>query len=170
MWKRVLRRCHPDTGGDHSLFIWVNSVFVHVAGDTFEPSEATRREYEPPRRDPPRHPPRTETADRVQFSHGFASFTELTEHAVAMAADLPQPFAPLLGMLADCVEVGPEDPTLYRAQHVGATYKQMALIAHMSGMSKAQRVRWYRVGEGVPLSQAHAGHLIQRLQEEPEAA
>jgi hypothetical protein len=166
MWKRVLRRCHPDTGGDHSLFIWVRSVFEHVAGATFEAPRSPRREYEPP----PRDPPRTETADRVQFSHGFASFTELTEHAVAKAADLPQPFARLLGMLADCLEVGPEDPTLYRAQHVGATYKQMALIAHMSGMSKAQRVRWYRVGEGVPLSQAHAGHLIQRLQEEPEAA
>jgi hypothetical protein len=87
-----------------------------------------------------------------------------------MAADLPQPFARLLAKLDGRVEVGPGDPTLYRAQHVGATNKQMALIAHMSGMSKAERVRWYRVGEGVPLAQAHAGHVIRRLQEDPEEA
>jgi hypothetical protein len=160
MWRRLLRTVHPDTHGDAGLFVWCTALHEHVVGDAIEP----------PPRDPPRHSPRTENADRIPFSHGFASFTELTAHALAMAADLPQPFGRLLAMLANCVEAGPEDITLYRAQHVGATYRQLALIAHMSGMSKTQRVRWYQVGRSVPLAQAHAGHLIKRLQEEPEAA
>jgi hypothetical protein len=159
MWRKLLRTVHPDTYGAVGLFVWCPALYEHVAGDAIEP----------PRREPPRQSPRTENADRIPFSHRFASFTELTEHAVAMAQEVPQPFARLLAKLADCLEVGPEDPTLYRAQRVGATYKQMALIAHMSGMSKAERVRWYRVGEGVSLAQAHAGLLLKRLQEEPAA-
>jgi hypothetical protein len=30
-------------------------------------------------------------------------------------------------------------------------------------MSKEERVGWYRVAEGIPLSDRHAGHLLSKL-------
>jgi hypothetical protein len=41
----------------------------------------------------------------------------------------------------------------------------LALIAHLAGMSTAQRTRWYRIAESMPMSQRHAGHLISELQQ-----
>jgi hypothetical protein len=151
MWKRVLRRCHPDTGGDHSLFIWVNSVFEHVAGDTFEPPS---REYEPPRR--------TTTTDtpRVPFEED-AILEVLTACALAMAEAVAEPYGYLLRQVADChpAEGGP----LHRQQTQGASYKSLAAIGHRVGMTKAERVQWYRIAEAVPLSQRHAGHIFTKL-------
>lgn len=28
------------------------------------------------------------------------------------------------------------------------------------GMTKAERVKWYRIAESIPLSQRHAGHIL----------
>jgi hypothetical protein len=39
------------------------------------------------------------------------------------------------------------------------------LIAHKTGLSKAERVEWYRIAESVPLGQRHASHIIARLEE-----
>jgi hypothetical protein len=33
----------------------------------------------------------------------------------------------------------------------------------MVGMTKAERVQWYRIAEAIPLSQRHAGHILSRL-------
>ena len=52
-----------------------------------------------------------------------------------------------------------------RACRIGASYKQLALAAHLAGLSKKERAAWYKVAEAVPLSQLHAGHLITRLQQ-----
>jgi hypothetical protein len=32
MWRKLLGRCHPDGGGDHSLFIWCAAVRDAVCG------------------------------------------------------------------------------------------------------------------------------------------
>jgi hypothetical protein len=32
------------------------------------------------------------------------------------------------------------------------------------GMSKPERVQWYRIAEDIPLSQRHAGHILSKLQ------
>jgi len=66
----------------------------------------------------------------------------------------------LLEMLADC-EVLPS-ATGEREQR-GASYKKLAAIGHMVGMTKAERGRWYRIAEAVPLSDRHAGHILGRL-------
>jgi len=26
MWRRLMRRCHPDAGGDEDLFVWVREL------------------------------------------------------------------------------------------------------------------------------------------------
>jgi len=31
MWKRLLRRCHPDLGVDESLYVWSRSLHERVA-------------------------------------------------------------------------------------------------------------------------------------------
>jgi hypothetical protein len=67
----------------------------------------------------------------------------------------------LLEMLEDC-----EAPPLTTGawQQRGASYKSLAAIGHTVGMTKAERGRWYRIAEAVPLSQRHAGHILNELQ------
>ncbi len=43
----------------------------------------------------------------------------------------------------------------------------MAAIAHRLGMSKPERIRWYRIVESVPLSDRHARHILGKLKEGP---
>ena len=45
MWRCLLRRCHPDAGRDHDLFIWSKMLFEHVSGVGLEeaPREAKRK-------------------------------------------------------------------------------------------------------------------------------
>lgn len=98
-WRRLIRRCHPDAGGDSDLFVWVRNLQEHVAGDQIDPP---RREYEPPRRTT------TSESPRVPFEDAFevaSSFDDLTRQAVEMAERVDEPYAGLLKLLADCHEV-----------------------------------------------------------------
>jgi hypothetical protein len=74
-----------------------------------------------------------------------------------------EPYAGVLRLLEDCVEASPYDTVLYRQQRSGATYKQLAAIAHRAGMSKQERIEFYRIGEFIPLTSRHAGHILARL-------
>jgi len=67
----------------------------------------------------------------------------------------------LLEMLEDC-----EAPPLTTGawQQRGASYKSLAAIGYRVGMTKVERGRWYRIAEAVPLSQRHAGHILNELQ------
>lgn len=160
MWRRVLRHCHPDHGGDHDLFIFVNHVYEHVAGDAYEPP---RREYEPPRRGANSDSP------RLEFDPA-SSFTFLTRRALRLAEEVEEPYRSLLLMLGDCQEVSEEGGGLYRMQYVGATFKSLAALGHRAGMDGRTRSRWYEVAQAVPLSQRHCGHIHKRLQEQEDAA
>jgi hypothetical protein len=82
-----------------------------------------------------------------------------------MAARVDGPFAGLLRLLDDCHEVTEYSGPVHRQQHQGATYKSLAAIGHRAGMDKAERTRWHRIAEGIPLSQRHAGHILSRLQD-----
>jgi hypothetical protein len=157
MWRRLLRQAHPDGGGDHDLFIWVRELYEHVSGDAIEPIPREQR------RQPPPHPT---SGDRVPYEAAFqmSSFTAVTNRALELADELPEPYARVLRLLADCFETAEYSPSLYRAQYQGASYKQLAYIAHLSRMSRAERIEWYRIAESVPLSQRHAGHILARLQ------
>jgi hypothetical protein len=160
MWRKLLRVVHPDSGaGDGELFVWCRNLQAYVADDHLEEP--------PPRtgRDPPKHP---KTGERIDYTEAFQradSFEALTRAAVLFADEQPEPYASVLRLLSDCHEATPQDVTLYRAQHVGASYKQVALIAHLVKMSTQERSRFYRIAESIPLSQRHAGHIISRLQD-----
>jgi hypothetical protein len=160
MWRRLLRVVHPDSGaGDHDLFIWTGALYEHVAGDHIEEPEARAR-----RSGPPKHP--KTAGERIDYTEAFQradSFEALTRAAVMYAEEVGEPYASVLRMLSDCHEAPPNDVSSYRAQHVGASYKQLALIAHLAKMSTEERSRWYRISESIPVSQRHAGFIISRL-------
>jgi hypothetical protein len=105
----------------------------------------------------PTHP------SRAPYPPGETSdFAALTAKAVVMVAEqVGGIHGFLLEMLADC-----EAPPLTTGawEQRGASYKSLAAIGHKVGMTKAERVRWYRIAEAIPLSQRHAGHILSKLQ------
>ena len=158
LWRRLVARAHPDTGGDHDLFLFAQAVREVVCGGEPDP-----RAYKRPR---PNTSP-ADAAERVPFSP-FEDFDALSEKVLEVAEDVPEVYAYLLRLVEDCHAV--EDGPLYHQQNRGATYKQLAAIAYRAGMSKAERVQWYRLAESLPLAQRHAGHLLDLLHRRQGAA
>lgn len=149
MWRRILSRAHPDAGGDHDLFIWTGAVRDLVCGG--EPYV----EPKPPPRSPESRP--ADDKPRVPYPTG-SDFEEITRTVLQMA-QAEAPYGEVLSLLVDC---RPLEHLAYE-QDRGASYKRLAAIAHAWGMTKAERVGWYRVAEGLPLSDRHAGHLLSKL-------
>lgn len=154
MWRKLVARAHPDAGGTHDLFVWSMATREAVCGGELG-SEIPRHE----RRE---HPSRqreasTSGVDRVPFDPG-QDFAALTGRALRYEAG---DYGRILALLNDC---WPLDH-LAHEQNRGASYKRLAAIGHAWGMSKAERVRWYRVAEGIPLSDRHAGHILGRSKE-----
>jgi hypothetical protein len=151
MWRRLVGRSHPDAGGSHELFIWTVATRDAVCGGELE-AEIPRVE---------RRAPSTQgTGERVPFDED-ASLEVLTDRAVAMAEAVAEPFGFLLRQVADCEPAS--EGLLYDQQRCGASYRSLAAIGHMVGMTKAERVQWYSIAEAVPLSQRHAAHIFSRL-------
>ncbi len=149
MWRRLVARTHPDAGGDHELFIWTGALRDVVCGrETF----SFRNETSPPPR------PDEEPA-RVPFDPS-ADFSELTRRALAMAEEVGGVHGALLELLSDC-EAPPMQTGAWEQR--GASYKKLAAVGHMVSMTKAERGRWYRIAEDIPLSDRHAGHILGRL-------
>jgi hypothetical protein len=155
MWRRLVGRAHPDAGGDHELFIWTVATREAVCGGELgdeipNASHSRRREAQAP-----------SAVGRVPFDED-AYLEVLTDRAVKMADAVAEPFGYLLRKVADCypVEAGP----LHDQQRCGASYRSLAAIGYQVGMSKEERVQWYRIAEAIPLSQRHAGHILSKLQ------
>lgn len=148
MWRKVYRLAHPDTGGDEAVFIWLRELEQRVAGGLGEGPTTTRRRPTPP-------PP---TTPRIPYPE-FPDFDALTRRALLMADELAPVFAKLLYALRDIDPFDLNETSMER----GASFKQLALIAHKAGMSKEERVRWYEIAKDVPLAEAHAGYLIVHL-------
>ena len=146
MWRRILSRAHPDAGGDHDLFIWTVALRDVVCGGEL-------------RIEPKPEPRRREADDkpRVPFCVDD-DFEEITRAALRRGA-CGMPYGRVLSLLADC---RPLEHLAYE-QERGASYKRLAAIAHLWGMTKAERTGWYRVAENLPLSDRHAGHILARL-------
>jgi hypothetical protein len=157
MWRSLLAAVHPDRHGSHELFVWCQRLREHVAGDSFA-FEDVRTAYE--RRRPPPHP---SASERLDFTAAFdlPGFDALTERAMRTGPEVGEPYASVLRLVADCYPV--QDGPLFRQQHAGASYKSLAAIAYAAGLSRDERVRWYRICERIPLSQSHANHILRRL-------
>jgi hypothetical protein len=149
MWRQLVGRAHPDAGGDYELFIWSVATRDAVCGGELGAELPRRREGA-----------FSGTANRVPFDQ-FSDFEVLTARALSMAEAVAEPFGFLLRQVADCYAVS-EGP-LYEQQCHGASYRSLAAIGHMVGMTKAERVQWYSIAEAIPLSQRHAAHIFSRL-------
>ncbi len=152
MWRRLLKRTHPDQGGDDALFVWTRLVQEAICGREV-------REEDPPSPTPKEGPA------RVPFDEAFEkaqSFADLTRQAVALADTVDATYRTLLFLLED-IEEEDEDSPLFTQQQLGATYKTLAAIGHAAGLDKSERALWYKLAEQVPLSQRHAGHILTRL-------
>lgn len=154
MWRKLVVRAHPDSGGDHDLFIWSRATMEAICAGALEA---------PPPKPPRREQPSTAdgvSPDRVPFERG-ANFEVLTRRAVAVANEVDAPYARLLRMLVDC-----QPSAMHEAQEQrGASYKMLAAIGHKCEMTKRERVGWYRVCESIPLSDRHAGHILSKLKQ-----
>jgi hypothetical protein len=155
MWRKLLARCHPDSGGGHELYIWATAVKEEECARSARPSVHA-------------HPEPTgsaqQTTERVPFDSALGyeeDFWDLTHRALSIGKRVEEPHCSVLIQLIDC---GATDHgrRAERQMH-GASYKQLAYIAHLVSMSRAARCRWYEVARNIPLSDAHASHIITRL-------
>lgn len=147
MWRKLAALAHPDGGGEHELFIWVQNVRDYVCGERFSerPKESRQTAHTPP-----------DDISRLPYPVG-TNFEECTRTALRMGT-AGMPFGRVLSLLGDCKPL----ERLAHEQNRGASYKRLAAIGHAWGMSKAERGRWYRVAEDIPLSDRHAGHILSR--------
>lgn len=150
MWRRLIARTHPDAGGSHELFIWIGAVRDLVCARRLRPEPSTR----PRSASATNHTPEP---DRIPWS-GAYDFQEVTRTALRYAS-LGEPYASLLSLLADCRPL----EHLSAQQNRGASYRQLAAVGHAWGMTKRERVAWYRVAEDLALTDRHASHLLGRL-------
>jgi hypothetical protein len=149
---------HPDrNGGDDSLFLFLTAVREHVEGCRQPPVEVHLG---------------PNGAGRVPFDEQLGhpdEFVNLTLRALSIAERAENPFSGVLRLLLDCCPPahGPGRRALRQCR--GATYKQLAYIGHLVGMNSAERVRFYELSRSVPLSEAHAAHIIDSLKEQAAA-
>jgi len=157
MWRKLLGRAHPDAGGSHELFVWAGALREMICdGDIRMGPEPSRRREEAATQ-------RTTQADdnpRIPYPPG-TDFDAATREARRMGEDLGEfhPYGALLAMLADATPADHYAPQ----EHRGASYRQLAAIGHAVGMSKPERSGWYRLAEGIPLSDRHAALILGTL-------
>ncbi len=151
MWRKLVALTHPDRGGDHELCIWTQNVREHVCDGVTTPWPQPKPEPKP----------------RTVYEDGRAPFPSDSIFGVLMATVIERAgavstlYGQLLLLLGDCYAT----TYLPHEEQRGASYKRLAYIAHLIGMSKSERIEWYRVAESIPLSDRHAGHIIKRLKE-----
>lgn len=153
MWRRVLKLTHPDAGGSHETFIWVQAVRESVC-DGNHASASSRRHAGTAERT------YSGEVSRIPYSP-HTNFDNATGEALRYAMSHQDLFASVLQLLEDCY---PQNMVyLRREQERGASYKRLAAIGYLIGMDSKERSRWYRIAEAVPLSDRHAGHILSRL-------
>jgi hypothetical protein len=157
MWRKLLGRAHPDTGGSHELFVWTGALREMICdgdiriGPKPEPSDNPSRRREGSTQRPT---PGNDDKPRIPYPAG-ADFEEVTRRALRTEG----PYASVLSLLSNCFPL----PHLAHEEARGASYKRLAAIGHAHGMTGLQRSGWYRCAESIPLSDRHAGHILSKL-------
>ncbi len=105
-----------------------------------------------------RRGPQTPERTRVPYPPGI-DFEERTKVALWHARHRHYGYGRLLSLVQDC---HPLDHMRHK-QQLGASYKRLEAIAQAVGMDEAERVGWYEVAEGIPLSERHAEHILSKL-------
>ena len=174
MWRRLLARTHPDTGGDHELFVWTQSVLREAikqnqqspVTDLFEQMLSEWNQRPPASRKPRKKKPRSEdrSKNHILFETDL-SFDELTARALEMAKDFGEPYDHIFSLLAGCEAPAPDEgPEAVAEAHTGAGYAVLADVGRVLGLDKKGRYPIYRHSEEVPLTQRHARHLLREAE------
>jgi hypothetical protein len=156
MWRRLLARLHPDAGGDGELFTFGQAVREQVTGDGrcdrclahsySEYGSSTNA---------------SEAKERIDFNPPTGDPFEHLRMILGVAKDVPNPFRDVLLLLIDCPTE--DHGRAFASQATGASYRQLAYLAHLAGFSDEERQRWYSLAEDLSLSGRHVSHLISTL-------
>ena len=150
LWKILLATVHPDRGGSEDLFTWVTKVRESLCTCTQQEQQCSKGTY----------------SERIPYSEELAyidDHIELTRRALSIGQRQPEPYKSVLRLLIDHISVEHGRGNLKQSR--GASYKQLAYVCHLAGMSKIERSGFYELARAVPLSESHAAHLISRLKE-----
>ena len=151
-WRKLLARCHPDSGGTGELFVWAQSLREAVEGggvSTRSPCGSCEGRNAGP-----------EPSSRVPFDPGLDHHA-LTLRALTLGRETGGPAGRLLAGLTSYPQPTHGRPQL--AEGRGASYRQLKFLAVLAGIPAREL---YAAAEQVPLSQAHASHLIDELKDE----
>jgi hypothetical protein len=167
-WRRLLATVHPDRdGGDAELFVFLSALREHVASCRVKPVLDSSRRREGSTKHSKQH---DHGQDRIQFDASLGAedeFWTLTHRALSIGQTVEEPFRSLLALLLDCGATN--HGRRADQQSRGATWKQVAYTAHLAGFNAAQRSRWYEIARVIPLSEAHAAHIINSLKRQAAA-
>jgi fermentation-respiration switch protein FrsA (DUF1100 family) len=72
---------------------------------------------------------------------------------LGVAKDVPNPFRDVLLLLIDCPTE--DHGRAFAAQAAGATFRQLAYLAHLAHFSDEERQRWYSLAQDLSLSGRH---------------
>jgi len=154
LWRLLLARLHPDAGGSGELFVFAQGVREAVDAPP-APRQSCGRCSSAQRGT-------CEEPARIPFDADLDPLA-LSRRALTLVEELEHPYSAVLRLLANCAPATHGRPQLQERR--GATYRTLAAIAHAANMSYSERLQWYRVAEGIPLSDRHAGHILGRLKE-----
>ena len=156
-WRKLMAVTHPDRGhGDHELFVFLTALREQVEGCSRHREDGL---------EPAHH--RYHDRARVPYDEALGFVDEhimLTHRALSIAETVEEPFCGVLRLLVDYDDNVEHGGRALR-QCRGATWCQVSYIAHLANMSKAERQRWYELCRSIPLSEALASHLINRLKD-----
>lgn len=85
--------------------------------------------------------------------------------ALSVGQHAEEPYRSLLALLIDCP--AEEHGRQVVRQERGASFKQLAYIGYLLGLSKPFS-RWYEIARSIPLSDRHASHIIGKLSRRAE--
>jgi hypothetical protein len=157
MWRRLLARLHPDAGGDGELFTFGQAVRERIA-DSASPACCDRCPGQASASSA------TGNGDRIDFKSPTGDPFEHLRMILVVAKDAPEPYRRVLLLLLDCPTE--DHGRAFASQAAGATFKQLAYLAHLAGFSDEERRRWYALAEDLSLSARHVSHLISTLKSE----
>ena len=183
MWRQLLARAHPDTGGDHELFVWTQSVLREAVKqnqpspvtDLIEQifSERTQRPPAPPK--PRKKKPWSErrSKNHILFETDL-SFDELTAQALEMAKDFDEPYDYIFSLLEGCEAPAQDEDLASDEAKTGAGYAVLADVGYALGLDGRGRGYMYNYARRIPLTQRHARYLLREVErlaaESPEVA
>ena len=173
MWRRLLARAHPDSGGDHELFVWTQSVREVVerhhqspAKDLIEEMISEWIQKPPEPRKPRKKKPWSErrSKNRIPFETDL-TFDELTARALKTAKELAEPYERIFSLLVGCeAPAADEGPEAAAEAQTGAGYAVLADVGRALGLDKRGRYPIYRHSEEVSLTHRHARYLLREAE------